>query len=88
MPQLARQVRPDHPNHHLFDNNGTWWCQVTIHEGPTSRRARFSLKTNDLPTARQRRDRIFAALQARSQAASSNSANTPASLSATTKHPR
>ena len=65
--RVVSKARAANPNHHLVNNNGTWWCQITVHEGPTSRRHRFSLKTRDLHTARQRRDRIFAQLE--SQAA-------------------
>ena len=66
--RLASKARIDNPNHHLTDNNGTWWCQITIHRGPFSKRLRFSLETRDLATARKRRDRVFSSLSARSSA--------------------
>lgn len=59
-----RSASKDHPNHHLTNNNGTWWCQVTVHHGPFSKRLRFSLETPDLERARQLRDRVFARLSA------------------------
>ena len=58
--RLASKPRASHPNHHLVNNNGTWWCQVTFHEGPCSKRHRFSLRTPCVQEARARRDRIFA----------------------------
>ena len=67
--RLASKARADNPNHHLFNNNGTWWCQITVHRGPFSKRLRFSLETPDLDRARQQRDRVFANLHSQSQAA-------------------
>lgn len=55
------------PNHHLYLNNGTWWLQVTVHQGPTAERLRRSLKTGDLELARQRRDRVLVALNMRAK---------------------
>lgn len=37
-----------------------WWCQITVHQGPTAERLRFSLKTRDVEEARRRRDSIIA----------------------------
>jgi len=59
---LVSKTRGSHPNHHLTNNNGTWWCQITIHQGPFSRRLRFSLGTGELERARALRDRVFANL--------------------------
>jgi hypothetical protein len=56
-------------NHHLFDNNGTWWIQITVHNGPFSERVRQSLKTRDVSVARRRRDAILARLSMNLQAA-------------------
>ena len=63
--------KPDgnRPNHHLTNNNGTWWCQITIHQGPFSRRLRFSLKTGNLERARVLRDQVFENLVPNTQAA-------------------
>ena len=63
---LASKPRPNHPNHHLTNNNGRWWCQITVHEGMQSKRMRFSLKTGSLRKAREVRDRIFKSLSAQS----------------------
>ena len=60
--RLASKPRPAHPNHHLVNNNGIWWCQVTVHPGHFSKRLRFSLKTRDLARARTKRDRLLETL--------------------------
>ena len=67
--RLASKPRAAHPNHHLVNNNGTWWCQLTVHHGPFSKRLRFSLETRDLEQARRRRDNLFARLSSSPQAA-------------------
>ncbi len=60
LPQRSR-VGSGNPNHHLWNNRGTWWCHFTIHHANhTSERVRISLKTRDLAEARRRRDRVFA----------------------------
>jgi hypothetical protein len=62
--RLEIRRSPHNPNHHLWWNNGTWWCHITLRPagGPTTRK-RFSLKTNDIDLARARRDRIINAIQ-------------------------
>ncbi len=61
--QLAVRVDADNPNHHLWNNRGTWWCHFTVHRPDyTAERVRVSLKTRDLETARTRRDELLAAL--------------------------
>jgi hypothetical protein len=56
-------------NHHIWDNNGTWWCHLSIEcrTGP-AKRIRFSLRTNDVREARKRRDQIMNATMARAKA--------------------
>ncbi len=51
------------PNHHLWNNNGTWWCHFVLTDasGGADRR-RISLKTRDLDAARTRRDGLLASL--------------------------
>jgi hypothetical protein len=45
------------PNHHLWNNNGTWWLHYTEHlPNYTKHRVRLSLHTHDLRTARAIRD--------------------------------
>lgn len=47
------------PNHHLWNNNGTWWCHHTVHQPDhTKRRVRRSLRTNSVGVARRLRDNL------------------------------
>ena len=55
--RLAVRITPNNPNHHLWRNNGTWWCHFTVHRPDyTKQRVRLSLGTNDLDQARRIRD--------------------------------
>ena len=65
MHQLSLSIRVDeaNPDHHLWNNNGTWWCHYTLHRGPRKQRCRVSLETGLLRKARLRRDRLFDALR-------------------------
>ena len=61
--QLAVRVDQENPNHHLWNNRGTWWCHFTLHRPDyTAERIRVSLKTRDLDEARGRRDELLAAI--------------------------
>ena len=45
------------PNHHLWNNNGTWWLHYTEHlPDYTKRRVRRSLNTQSVGVARAIRD--------------------------------
>jgi len=45
------------PNHHLWNNNGTWWLHYTEHlPDYTKRRVRLSLRTHNVNAARAIRD--------------------------------
>ena len=47
-------------DHHLWNNNGTWWCHYTVHlPDYTKRRVRLSLQTRDARQARILRDRLL-----------------------------
>lgn len=64
-PKLSLRVNPANPDHHLWNNNGTWWCHYTEHlPDYTKRRVRVSLRTGDLAAARRRRDKLLFALEA------------------------
>ena len=53
----------ENPNHHLWDNHGTWFLHYTVHPTPfTKERIRRSLGTKDVNVARERRDTFFAHL--------------------------
>lgn len=57
---VARRCRGN-ANHHLWNNNGTWWCYIQFHlEDFTTRRLRLSLDTRDLEAARRLRDSLLA----------------------------
>jgi hypothetical protein len=59
-PTLSIRTDEENPNHHLWNNNGTWYIHYTIHpDSLTSERVRRSLGTRDLVTARHRRDQIL-----------------------------
>ena len=56
----AIRIAADNPNHHLWNNHGTWFLHYTVHPTPfTKERIRRSLGTKDLATARSRRDAFF-----------------------------
>ena len=60
---LSVRIDADNLNHHLWDNNGTWWCHYTVHPTEhTKRRERVSLRTHNIDQARVRRDALFASL--------------------------
>lgn len=59
-PRTSIRVRLTNPNHHLWNNNGTWYLHYTVHPTPlTKNRIRQSLETKCVETARQRRDAIL-----------------------------
>ena len=54
------RVRAENPNHHLWNNHGTWFLHYTVHPTPfTKERIRRSLGTKDVRVARDRRDAFF-----------------------------
>jgi hypothetical protein len=60
------RIRTENPNHHLWNNHGTWFLHYTVHPTPfTKERVRCSLGTKDLATARQQRDSFLAGLTGR-----------------------
>ena len=55
------RISESNPNHHLWNNHGTWFLHYTVHPTPfTKARVRRSLGTKDVVAARTRRDRFFA----------------------------
>ena len=60
---LAIRVDRANPDHHIWLNNGTWWCHFTVHlTGFRAKRVRRSLSTDNRLEARQRRDSLFVTL--------------------------
>jgi hypothetical protein len=59
-PRPSLRVRASNPNHHLWNNNGTWYVHYTVHPTPlTKSRIRASLETKSLEVARRRRDEVL-----------------------------
>ena len=59
----AVRVRTENPNHHLWNNHGTWFLHYTVHPTAfTKERIRRSLGTKDIEVARTRRDAFFATI--------------------------
>lgn len=59
-PVLSSRQKTAGPNHHLWNNHGTWWFHGTFHlPDGTAERVRVNLKTADLKAARLRRDHII-----------------------------
>ena len=59
-PVLAIRTDDKNPNHHLWNNNGTWFIHYTVYPTPlTKQRVRKSLKTKCLKEARTKRDSLF-----------------------------
>ena len=58
--KLSLRINPKNPNHHLFNNHGTWWLHATLHSRDfTKQRIRKNLRTEDLDEARTMRDQLF-----------------------------
>ena len=58
--ETALRIDESNLNHHLWNNNGTWWIHYTIYPTPvTVERIRRSLKTKNLNEARVLRDKIL-----------------------------
>lgn len=58
--EISIRILSGNPNHHLWNNNGTWWCHYTIHRPDfTKQRVRMSLDTCDPRVARAKRDALL-----------------------------
>ena len=58
--EIALRIDESNSNHHLWNNNGTWWIHYTVYPTPvTAQRVRHSLKTKDLSEAKCIRDKIL-----------------------------
>ena len=56
-------------DHHLWNNNGTWWFHGTFHQPDgTAERVRTSLRTKCVREARRLRDRIVSRMSSQPQA--------------------
>ena len=62
---LSVRVNQENPDHHLWNNHGTWWLHYTLHlPDYTTRPIRKNLRTRDLGQARTLRDELLANLEA------------------------
>ena len=59
--KLSVRIRSTNPDHHLFNNHGTWWCHFwAIAEGIYQKRFRINLHTRCQAVAREERDKLLA----------------------------
>jgi hypothetical protein len=64
------RIAADNPNHHLWNNHGTWFLHYTVHPTQfTKERIRRSLGTKNLAVARTRRDVFFSHIEGKNAAA-------------------
>lgn len=57
---LSLRNTDKNPLHHLWNNNGTWWCHYTLHlHDFTKKRVRLNLHTDDSRIARFLRDSVL-----------------------------
>jgi hypothetical protein len=62
-PVLSIRLDAANPDHHLWNNNGTWYlCYTVLTSAITASRIRTSLKTHSLETARALRDQALSAI--------------------------
>jgi hypothetical protein len=60
-PKLSVRCQRGNADHHLWNNNGTFWCHFTVHLPDfTKKRLRLSLGTDDVRGARRLRDALLA----------------------------
>ena len=58
---LSIRTNSANRDHHIWNNNGTFWCHFTVHLPDfTKERVRVSLETSEISEARQRRDSLLA----------------------------
>ena len=61
--RLSLRVDRSNPDHHLWNNNGTWYVHYTVAEpGLSGERKRQSLHTHDRREARRLRDQLLAGI--------------------------
>ena len=59
------RIPGSNPDHHLWNNHGTWWCHFTVHLPDfRKQRVRRSTGTASLTEARQIRDFLLTVLAA------------------------
>ena len=59
-PILSLRAGESNLNHHIWNNNGTWYIAYTVLSSPiTTERVRYSLNTKCVLIARKKRDSLF-----------------------------
>ena len=62
--KVATRINDENLNHHIWNNNGSWWGHFTLHLlDHTKARRRQTLRTDNVFVARRRRDLLFEELQ-------------------------
>ena len=58
---LSIRTSDDNPNHHIWNNNGIWFINMTVHydQRKKTMRVRKSLETKDIIAARMIRDTVM-----------------------------
>ena len=81
------RISEANPNHHLWNNNGTWFLHYTVYPTPfTKERIRRSLGTKDVKLARERRDNFFALLAKQSAAPATPALNGQVAVARVSSH--
>lgn len=58
--EISIRLNRANPNHHLWDNHGTWYIHYTLYpDNYRAERVRKSLRTRDVRVARERRDAVL-----------------------------
>lgn len=65
-PKISIRIDDTQPNHHLWNNNGTWFMYYVVHlSSAKKKRVRCSLGTKDLEEARHLRDVFLSGVRLR-----------------------
>ena len=60
--QLAIRVDESNPNHHLWNNNGTWWLHYTVYPTPVTSERRRSLFEHEVSRKLDKKEIKFCGL--------------------------
>ncbi len=80
MKSVQRVLSLENPDHHLWNNNGTWFVHYTVYPtAVTKQRVRKSLGTRCLAEARRKRDELLETLHSCDTVAGSKGTESPRS---------
>ena len=78
---LSIRIDAENPDHHLWNNHGTWWIHYTVHTDDWRvKRVRRSLGTRCRDTARARRDALLQELAIAADRARANASRPVSTL--------